>query len=198
MNQYVFLNGTVCIFSVVEQQRNISPQVVQAHKMDVLSQITGGGGGAGPMGRGQSVPKRGGKVVRYGFSSLGQGGFGPANQADSGFGKPNIQPGQSGLGQPNIGQGGFSQTNMGLGGSGFEQLSSGQGGFKQTNMGLGGSSQPNIPVGQAGFGQPNIGQGGFNPPNMGQGGEKWNCSQCTFENQSQSTQCEMCKSARLS
>jgi len=150
--------------SVVEQQRNISPQVVQAHKMDVLSQITGGrvgmtqGGGAGPMGRGQSVPKRGGKVVRYGFSSLGQGGFGPANQADSGFGKPNIQPGQAGLGQPNIGQGGFNAPNMG------------QGGIRQPN------------ISQAGFGQ-----------NMFNGGEKWNCSKCTFENQPQSTQCEMCK-----
>ena len=136
--------------SVIER-RNISPQVVQAHKMDVLSQITGGRAemaeGSG-MGRGQSVPKRGGKVVRYGFSSLGQGGFGPANKADSGFSKPNIQPGQAGHGQPNIGQGGFSQTNMGLGGSG----------------------QPNIPVGQAGLGQSNMGQGGIGQPNISQAG----------------------------
>jgi hypothetical protein len=171
--------------SVVER-RNISPQVVQAHKMDVLSQITGGRAemaqGSG-MGRGQSVAKRGGKVVKYGFSNLGQGGYGPANKADSGFSKPNIQPGQAGLGQPNIGEGGFSQTNMGLGGSGFEQLSSGQGGFSQTNMGLGGSGQPNIS--QAGIGQ-----------SMFIGGEKWNCSKCTFENQPQSTQCEMCKCSR--
>jgi hypothetical protein len=149
--------------SVVER-RNISPQVVQAHKMDVLSQITGGRAemaqGSG-MGRGQSVAKRGGKVVKYGFSNLGQGGYGPANKADSGFSKPNIQPGQAGLGQPNIGQGGFSQTNMGLGGSG----------------------QPNIS--QAGIGQ-----------SMFIGGEKWNCSKCTFENQPQSTQCEMCKCSR--
>lgn len=192
--------------SVIER-RNISPQVVQAHKMDVLSQITGGRAemaqGSG-MGRGQSAPKRGGKVVRYGFSSLGQSGFGPANKAESGFSKPNIQPGQAGLGQPNIGQGGISQTNMGLGGSGFEQLGSGQGGFSRTNMGLGGSDQPNIPVGQAGFGQPNMGQGGIGQPNISQagfgqsinGGEKWNCSKCTFENQPQSTQCEMCKFAK--